>query len=72
MFFRKTIYKVKIIDLKKIRLYKVSSKVVAYVWEIFYLKIMKWQKVSRQDKKMETVQVCQNAPTPLSTHAYSA
>jgi hypothetical protein len=38
VFFQKTIYKVKIINLQKFRLYKVS-------------KILKWQKVSRQDKK---------------------
>ncbi len=51
MFILKTIYKVKIIDLKKNRLYKVSSKVATYVWNTFYSKIMRWQKVSHEDKK---------------------
>ena len=65
MFFQKTIYKVKIIDLKEIRLYKVSSKVATCVRKSFYSKISKWQKVSNQDKKIEKVQIGQNAPTPL-------
>jgi hypothetical protein len=26
---------------------------------------MKWQKVSHEDKKIEKVQICQNAPRPL-------
>ena len=65
MFFQKTIYKLKIIDLKKIRLYEVTIKVAAFVRKSFYSKILKWQKVSYQEKKNEKVQICQNAPTPL-------
>ena len=34
----------------------------------FYLKILKWQKVSHQDKKIQKVQICQNAPTHLSKY----
>jgi hypothetical protein len=29
----------------------VSSKVATYVWNTFYSKIMRWQKVSHEDKK---------------------
>jgi hypothetical protein len=36
------------------------------VGESFYPKILKWQKVSYQEKKHEKVQICQYAPTPLS------
>ena len=31
----------------------------------FYPKMLKWQKVSHQDKKIEKVQICQNAPRPI-------
>ena len=31
----------------------------------FYAKILKSQNVSRKEKKIEKVQICQNAPTPL-------
>ena len=51
MFFQKTIHKVNIIDLKKIRLYKVSSKVTTYVRKSFYSKILKLEKVSHLSKK---------------------
>ena len=61
MFFQKTIYKVKIINLKKFRLYKVSWKVANCVQKSFYSKILKWQKVSHQDKKN-----WKNAPRPLT------
>jgi hypothetical protein len=60
--FKKTIYKVKIIDQKKIRLYEVSSKVATFVRKSFYPKTLNWQKVSHQEKKNEKVQICQNAP----------
>ena len=69
MFFQKLINKVKIIDLKKIRLYEVSSKVATLVKRTFYSKILKWQKVSHQEKKMKKVQICQNAPRPLRRQA---
>jgi hypothetical protein len=64
--FQKTIYKVKMIDLKKIRLYEVSSKVATFVEKCFNSKIPKWQKVFHQEKKFEKVQICQNAPTSLN------
>ena len=48
---QKTIYKVKIIDLKKIRLYEVSSKVATFFRKRFYPKILKWKKVSNQENK---------------------
>jgi hypothetical protein len=66
VFFQKKIYKVKIIDLKKIRLNKVSSKVPTFVQKRFHPKISKCQKVSYQEKKIKKVQICQNAPRPLS------
>jgi hypothetical protein len=47
------------------RLYKVSSKVATIVRKRFYPKMLKWQKVSDQEKKIKKVQICQNAPTPL-------
>jgi hypothetical protein len=59
------IYKVKIIYLKKIRLNEVSSKVTTFLRKCFYPKILKWQKVSDEEKKIEKVQICQNPPTPL-------
>jgi hypothetical protein len=71
VFFQKTIYKVKVIDLKKIRFNKVNSKVATFVWKSLYSKSLKWQKVSNQEKKNEKVEICQNAPrrchrSPLS------
>jgi hypothetical protein len=51
VFFQKTIYKVKLINLKKFRLYKVSWKVATCVRKSFYSKILTWQKVSHQEKK---------------------
>ena len=60
MFFQKTIYKVKIIDLKKIRLYKVSSKVATFV-----RKFRSGKKFPIKRKWIEKVQICENAPTPL-------
>jgi hypothetical protein len=53
VFFQKTINKVKKIDLKKIRIYEGSTKVPTFVRESFNLKILKWQKVSYQEKKNE-------------------
>jgi hypothetical protein len=50
VFFQKTINKVKIIYLKKIRLNEGSTKVRTFVWKSFYPKISKWQKVSYQEK----------------------
>jgi hypothetical protein len=32
----------------------------------FYTKILKWQKVSHQEKKIEKLQICQNAPISLN------
>jgi hypothetical protein len=49
--FQKTIYKEKIMNLKKFSLEKVSRKVATCVRKSLYPKILKWQKVSRQDKK---------------------
>ena len=43
VFFQKTIFKVKIIDLKKFWLYKVSSEVTTYVRNSFYPEISKWE-----------------------------
>ena len=37
-----------------------------FVRKSFHPKILKWQKVSYQEKKIEKVQICQNAPRPLS------
>ena len=51
MFFKNTIYKIEIIDLKKIRLNEGSTKVPTFVRESFNSKISKWQKVSYQAKK---------------------
>jgi hypothetical protein len=51
----------------KIRLYEVSSKVATFVRKRLYPEILKWQKVSHQEKKNEKVQICQNAPTPLKS-----
>jgi hypothetical protein len=70
VFFQKTIYKVKIIDLKKIKLNKVSSKLTTFVRKRFYPKILKWQKVSHQEKKIEKVQICENAPTLLKSRIF--
>jgi hypothetical protein len=50
--------------LKKIRLYEVRSK-APYIFRTFYWKILKWQKVYHR-KKIEKVQICQIAPTPLT------
>jgi hypothetical protein len=65
VFFQKTIYNIKIIDLKKIRSNKVSLKLPTFVQKRFYPKILKWQKVFHQEKKNGKVQICQNVPTPL-------
>ena len=64
-FFKKTIYKVKIINLKKFRLYKVSWKVATCVRKKFIRKFWSGKKFPIKTKKIEKVQICQNAPTPL-------
>jgi hypothetical protein len=51
VFSKENFYKVKIIELKKIRLFKVSSKVLTFVRKRFHPKILKSQKVSYQEKK---------------------
>jgi hypothetical protein len=40
-------------------------KMATFVRKSFYPKILKWQKVNHQEKKIENVQICQNALTPL-------
>jgi hypothetical protein len=65
VFFQTTIYKVKIIDLKKIRLYEVSSKVATFVRKCCYLKILKWQKVSHQEKKNRKIANLSKCTDPL-------
>jgi hypothetical protein len=62
--FQNTIYKVKIIDLKLIRLYKVSSKVAIFSKK-FLTSNLKVAKVSCQEKTIEKVQICKNSPTFL-------
>jgi hypothetical protein len=64
--FRKKIYNVKIIDLKKIRLNKVRSKVSTFVRKVFIRKFEVPKSFSSREKKIEKVQICQNAPRPLS------
>ena len=51
VFFQKTMFQVKIIDLEKFRLYRVSSEVTTYVRKSFYPEISEWKKVSNQAKK---------------------
>jgi hypothetical protein len=71
VFFQKKIYKVKIIDLKKIRLEKDSLKVPTFVRKRFHPKILKCQKVSYQEKKKResaNLSKCTEAPKSITKY----
>ena len=65
MFILKTIYKVKIIDLKK-QIIQSELKSGNLRLKYFLFETYEVAKSSHEDKKIEKVQICQNVPRPLS------